>query len=140
MEVNNQPSILVRLVHSVPHINVTLNRVNSTFDPKSVIYKEVSQKNLVCIVTIWNNATFIAQSRFHSMWTMSVWKSFHEWTFSNMNEIVVSIGYYPTTRIQKKKRQEFRLKVLMFHLKLRWTLFIQVILHTKICLEKEIYF
>lgn len=38
----NQPSILVRLVHSVPHINVSLDRVNSTFDPKSVVYKEVS--------------------------------------------------------------------------------------------------
>lgn len=39
---DHQPSILVRLVHSVPHINTTLHRVNSTFDPKSVIYKEVS--------------------------------------------------------------------------------------------------
>lgn len=37
-----QPSILVRLVHSVPHLNITLNSVNSTFDPKSAIYKEVS--------------------------------------------------------------------------------------------------
>lgn len=37
-----QPSILVRLVHSVPHINITLHRVNNTFDPKSVIYIEVS--------------------------------------------------------------------------------------------------
>lgn len=37
-----QPSILVRLVHSVPHINITLHRVNNTFDPKSVIYVEVS--------------------------------------------------------------------------------------------------
>lgn len=44
MDVNTQPSILVRLVHSVPHLNVTLNQVNSTFDPKSVIYKEVSKK------------------------------------------------------------------------------------------------
>lgn len=44
MDVNTQPSILVRLVHSVPHLNVTLNQVNSTFDPKSVIYKEVSEK------------------------------------------------------------------------------------------------
>lgn len=43
MIIENQPSILVRLVHSVPHINVTLNRVNSTFDPKSIIYKEVSR-------------------------------------------------------------------------------------------------
>lgn len=42
MDLNTQPSILVRLVHSVPHLNVTLNQVNSTFDPKSVIYKEVS--------------------------------------------------------------------------------------------------
>lgn len=41
---DNQPSILVRLVHSVPHINVTLHRVNSTFDPKSVVYREVSKK------------------------------------------------------------------------------------------------
>lgn len=41
---SSSPSILVRLMHSVPHINVTLNRVNNTFDPKSVIYKEVSIK------------------------------------------------------------------------------------------------
>lgn len=39
---DHQPSILVRLVHSVPHINMTMQRVNSTFDPKNVIYKEVS--------------------------------------------------------------------------------------------------
>lgn len=42
MSIHSQPSILVRLVHSVPHINVTLDRVNSTFDPRSVAYKEVS--------------------------------------------------------------------------------------------------
>lgn len=43
MSIHSQPSILVRLVHSVPHINVTLDRVNSTFDPRSVAYKEVSK-------------------------------------------------------------------------------------------------
>lgn len=40
---DRQPSILVRLVHSVPHVNITMQRVNSTFDPRSVIYKEVSE-------------------------------------------------------------------------------------------------
>lgn len=44
MNLDYQPSILVRLVHSIPHINATLNCVNSTFDPKSVIYKEVSKE------------------------------------------------------------------------------------------------
>lgn len=47
MSIHSQPSILVRLVHSVPHINVTLDRVNSTFDPRSVAYKEVSITNAV---------------------------------------------------------------------------------------------
>lgn len=41
MIVAKQPSILVRLLHSIPHLNITLDSVNSTFDPKSVIYKEV---------------------------------------------------------------------------------------------------
>lgn len=59
MDVNSQPSILVRLVHSVPHINVTLNRVNSTFDPKSIIYKEVSIRNLVDVFRIVGNVTLI---------------------------------------------------------------------------------
>lgn len=40
---DHQPSILVRLVHSVPHVNISMQRVNSTFDPRSVIYKEVSE-------------------------------------------------------------------------------------------------
>lgn len=44
MSVNiyNQPSILVRLVHSVPHLNISMNRVNSSFDPKNIVYREVS--------------------------------------------------------------------------------------------------
>lgn len=42
MNSDNRPSILVRLVHSVPHFNATFDRVNNTFDPKSAIYKEVS--------------------------------------------------------------------------------------------------
>lgn len=42
MNSDNRPSILVRLVHSVPHVNATLDSVNSTFDPKSDIYKEVN--------------------------------------------------------------------------------------------------
>lgn len=59
MDVNSQPSILVRLVHSVPHINVTLSRVNSTFDPKSIIYKEVSIRNLIDGFRIACNVTLI---------------------------------------------------------------------------------
>lgn len=42
MNLNNQPSILVRLVHSVPHFNITMNHVNSTFDLGNLNYKEVS--------------------------------------------------------------------------------------------------
>lgn len=40
----NPPSILVRLVHSVPHFNTNLSRVDPSFDPRSAIYKEVSKK------------------------------------------------------------------------------------------------
>lgn len=38
----DSPSTLVRLLHSVPHVNITLHRVNSTFNPSSDIYIEVS--------------------------------------------------------------------------------------------------
>ncbi|XP_035779420.1 protein tweety-2-like isoform X1 [Anopheles albimanus] len=34
------PSFLVQLLHSVPHINITLHRVNDTFNPNSTIYIE----------------------------------------------------------------------------------------------------
>lgn len=63
MDVNTQPSILVRLVHSVPHINVTLNRVNSTFDPKSIIYKEVSIKHVVDVLRILRSVTLIHNNK-----------------------------------------------------------------------------
>lgn len=42
----NPPSILVRLVHSVPHFNTTFSRVDPSFDPRSAIYKEVSERNV----------------------------------------------------------------------------------------------
>lgn len=42
----NPPSILVRLVHSVPHFNTTFSRVDPSFDPRSAIYKEVSKRNV----------------------------------------------------------------------------------------------
>lgn len=42
MAIDSQPSILVRLIHSVPHINTTFNFVNDTFEPKSLVYREVS--------------------------------------------------------------------------------------------------
>lgn len=32
---------LVELLHSVPHINITLHRVNDTFNPSSTVYIEV---------------------------------------------------------------------------------------------------
>lgn len=31
---------LARLLHSLPHVNVTLNRINNTFDPRSPAYQE----------------------------------------------------------------------------------------------------
>lgn len=34
------PSFLVQLLHSVPHINITLHRVNDTFNPNSTVYIE----------------------------------------------------------------------------------------------------
>uniref|UniRef100_A0A8W7PTB5 Protein tweety homolog n=1 Tax=Anopheles coluzzii TaxID=1518534 RepID=A0A8W7PTB5_ANOCL len=34
------PSFLVQLLHSVPHINITLHRVNDTFNPNSTVYTE----------------------------------------------------------------------------------------------------
>lgn len=33
-------SFLVELLHSVPHINITLHRVNDTFNPSSTVYIE----------------------------------------------------------------------------------------------------
>lgn len=41
-----QPSILVRILHSVPHVNYTFQRVNDTFNPDSDIYVEVG-----CLIT-----------------------------------------------------------------------------------------
>lgn len=37
-----QPSILVRILHSIPHVNYTFQRVNDTFNPDSDVYLEVS--------------------------------------------------------------------------------------------------
>lgn len=36
--------IIVNLLHSVPHINVSLHFVNSTFDLNSPVYREVREK------------------------------------------------------------------------------------------------
>lgn len=36
------PSMIVRFLHSIPHVNITLHHVNSTFNPKSSVYIEVS--------------------------------------------------------------------------------------------------
>lgn len=48
------PLFIVRLLHSIPHINITLHRVNDTFNLKSDIYLEVSHFNyeLNCVVFI----------------------------------------------------------------------------------------
>lgn len=35
---------LARLLHTLPHLNVTLHRVNSTFDPQSPVYLEVGEE------------------------------------------------------------------------------------------------
>jgi hypothetical protein len=39
-----EKSIIVQLLHSIPHINVSLHFVNSTFNPNSKSYIEVSDK------------------------------------------------------------------------------------------------
>lgn len=39
-----EKSIIVQLLHSIPHINVSLHFVNSTFNPNSKAYIEVSDK------------------------------------------------------------------------------------------------
>lgn len=50
MEEEYMPSILVTFYHSLPHVNLTLQFVNSTFNPKSNAYLEVP---LVCYIS-WN--------------------------------------------------------------------------------------
>lgn len=59
----DSPSTLVRLLHSVPHVNITLHRVNSTFNPNSDIYIEVSifcnfklEIMYVYVISAWTNA------------------------------------------------------------------------------------
>jgi len=39
-----QPSILVKILHSIPHVNYTFRRVNDTFNPDSDVYLEVSTR------------------------------------------------------------------------------------------------
>lgn len=39
------PSMIVRFLHSIPHVNITLHHVNSTFNPKSSVYIEVSVRH-----------------------------------------------------------------------------------------------
>lgn len=41
---NLEKSIVVKLLHAIPHINVSLHTVNSTFNPNSKSYIEVSKK------------------------------------------------------------------------------------------------
>ncbi|XP_055389212.1 protein tweety-2-like isoform X2 [Condylostylus longicornis] len=36
----DQPSILSRVLHSIPHVNITFRHVNDTFDPDSDVYLE----------------------------------------------------------------------------------------------------
>lgn len=37
-----EKSFIIHLLHSIPHINVSLQFVNSTFNPNSDVYVEVS--------------------------------------------------------------------------------------------------
>lgn len=37
-----EKSMIIHLLHSIPHINVSLHMVNSTFNPNSDVYIEVS--------------------------------------------------------------------------------------------------
>lgn len=39
-----EKSIIVQILHSIPHINVSLNFVNSTFNPNSSAYIEVRKR------------------------------------------------------------------------------------------------
>lgn len=36
-----QPSLLAKLLHSLPHYNVTFHLINNTFRPKNEVYVEV---------------------------------------------------------------------------------------------------
>uniref|UniRef100_A0A182VRQ5 Protein tweety homolog n=1 Tax=Anopheles minimus TaxID=112268 RepID=A0A182VRQ5_9DIPT len=47
------PSFLVQLLHSVPHINITLHRVNDTFNPNSTVYTEVSPMDSPVVTVSW---------------------------------------------------------------------------------------
>jgi hypothetical protein len=37
-----EKSFIIHLLHSIPHINISLQFVNSTFNPNSDVYVEVS--------------------------------------------------------------------------------------------------
>lgn len=52
-----QKPFIAELLHSIPHINISLQLVNSTFNPNSDIYIEVSALNInitfhVSLITI----------------------------------------------------------------------------------------
>lgn len=36
-----QPSLLAKLLHTLPHYNITFHLINSTFRPKNELYVEV---------------------------------------------------------------------------------------------------
>lgn len=38
-----EKSAIIHLLHSIPHINVSLHMVNSTFNPSSEVYIEVKK-------------------------------------------------------------------------------------------------
>lgn len=41
-----EKSMIINLLHKIPHINVSLHMVNSTFNPNSDVYIEVSDELL----------------------------------------------------------------------------------------------
>lgn len=47
VEYQYQAPILAKLLHTLPHYNITFHLVNNTFRPKNEVYVEVNN-NIIC--------------------------------------------------------------------------------------------
>lgn len=47
-----EPPFVAVLLHSLPHLNIKLRLVNSTFNPESEVYLEVSWTVLLCLASV----------------------------------------------------------------------------------------
>lgn len=53
--------LIAKLLHSLPHFNITFHRINSTFKPRTELYLEVSHRFILKIFTnhsLSSNPTF----------------------------------------------------------------------------------